>query len=837
MTFRVNLKILLFLHLLTILTITQSGAQTVVTILGDTPGTDPDRTLRQAYENADPGDTITFDPSLDGQTIILDSQISITKDITIDASDLSSLTISGNNTQRIISVSNNSVVRLAGLRLVDGSTNLGGGALFVHHGTTVLVENCLFENNETVASDQRLGGAIHVRGDATIRDSIFVDNFAEREGGAIGVVTLVSVPWAKLHVERCTFHNNSAQNYGGAIAGYSQSNGDIDITILHSTFTGNSSVNNDGGAMDFDRLSGSGSLSVRILHCTITENTAGNRGGAISLWTNVPHVTFGNSIIANNSAPTSPNIYAPSGPQFSIGGNLISNITGMANLAAQSSDLIGTSGDPLDVALGPREEVNGHQVYFPTSGSPAIDLNNLDALLTGDYQNPAIDQLGNPRVVPFSGCAPMVDSGAVERPGTEPTTTGITIVDLTGDTAPGYTNDNEVRIQLTMDPASSAACTVQISTDPAMGTFTEHIPESTGSFVYTLQPGLGTRTLYARVANTFGTNPTILSDTTEIVGAPSITSVSSAAPTYVVEPFAVEVVFSEAPSSFSSGDISVDNGTVGGITGSGTQYTVTIIPTTPGPVAMTIPSGAVTAESGLGFASGELVSRIYRPDTEGPLVAAYVTNSHVNGPFPVYVHFNEEVTGFTTSDVSVTSGSVTNLAGSGASYEVTVDPTSEGQVEVTILSGAAIDIVGNASTNSSTVVVQGDFSTPTTMLTGEETQAGGPILVEYDVDAGGSGLASLDILVREPGESDFVLATTITGPSKTGIYSHPGNGSGPYEFAAQATDMAGNTEALPTEAGFSLLYNATENGAFTHLVSNDGSYVFPMTNEIGRAHV
>ncbi|MGE5660570.1 MAG: hypothetical protein ACM37W_28610, partial [Actinomycetota bacterium] len=61
--------------------------------------------LRATISAAAAGDIITFDPSLANKTITLTSgQLAITKDLTLDAASASNLTISGNNSSRILEV-------------------------------------------------------------------------------------------------------------------------------------------------------------------------------------------------------------------------------------------------------------------------------------------------------------------------------------------------------------------------------------------------------------------------------------------------------------------------------------------------------------------------------------------------------------------------------------------------------------------------------------------------------------------------------------------------------------------------------------------------------------
>lgn len=65
---------------------------------------------------------------------------------------------------------------------------------------------------------------------------------------------------------------------------------------------------------------------------------------------------------------------------------------------------------------------------------------------------------------------------------------------------------------------------------------------------------------------------------------------------------------------------------------------------------------------------------------------------------PVSVVFDENVTGFTASDLAVTNGIVANFAGSGLTYTFQLVPAASGVVSVNIPAGAATDAAGNGNT-------------------------------------------------------------------------------------------------------------------------------------------
>ena len=76
------------------------------------------------------------------------------------------------------------------------------------------------------------------------------------------------------------------------------------------------------------------------------------------------------------------------------------------------------------------------------------------------------------------------------------------------------------------------------------------------------------------------------------------------------------------------------------------------------------------------------------------------------GAFDVTIAFSAAVTGFTLSDIVVINGSAANLAGSGAAYTATIEPTSGNKVTVSIPAGGAQDAAGNISLASNVYSVE-----------------------------------------------------------------------------------------------------------------------------------
>ena len=195
-----------------------------------------------AFASAHPGGgTVTFGPTLDGQTITLTGapngyavNINGAQPVTIDASSLpDGLTIQGGGAGGnfgLINVASGSNLTVRGLALANGGgSNFTGGGGAIRNSGTATVINCTFAGNQ--ASDY--GGAIFDDGfsSLTALQCTFSDNMAT-VGGAIagGYIT----------VAQCTISNNMGKNYAGGITN-GDGHGDTPgpVTISNCIIAGN----------------------------------------------------------------------------------------------------------------------------------------------------------------------------------------------------------------------------------------------------------------------------------------------------------------------------------------------------------------------------------------------------------------------------------------------------------------------------------------------------------------------------------------------------------------------------------------------------------------------
>jgi hypothetical protein len=296
--------------------------------------------LRDAIASAANNDTIKFAANLATRTITLTSQLVINKNLTIEAGNAGQLTLSGNNSSRVIFTEGLINLTLKNLIIANGrvfgtnpnndETSAGGGILTAGGGTLTL-ENCQVKNNVagfgggiyggfrsttivinskfsgndgSLARDTERGGgglATKSGSSVTIRDSEFIDNKGTLGGGVNNLLS-------SLRIENSKFMRNVATaGVGGAVyvdganaSGPDAAPGPVggNIIIRNSLFDGNTAE--AGGAA---YLFGYGSDDMLLENSYFINNRAiaqeAQGGGVRQANTDL---TVRNCFFANNSA-------------------------------------------------------------------------------------------------------------------------------------------------------------------------------------------------------------------------------------------------------------------------------------------------------------------------------------------------------------------------------------------------------------------------------------------------------------------------------------------------------------------------------------------------------
>ncbi len=279
-------------------------------------------------------------------------------------------------------------VTVANTTFANNSVGLGqlGGGIWNLGGTLVLT-------NSLVASNT--GGGIANTGTATVASTRIADNSAG--GGGIhntGRMTLslstvahntgagiVNRDGGTFTVSKSTIVGNSG---GGIFNTAFSTHRPATITLRNSTVSGNSG-SFAGGIFN---NSGLATARVNLFNTTVTDNSAlEGLGGGIRQ--QAGELALTNSLVAKNSAPSSPDVRIESGSvlsRFSLIGD--GEGSGITNTDGNLVGNVSPNTAPIDPKLGPLADNGGPtRTHALLLGSPAIDAgSNADC--------PATDQRG-----------------------------------------------------------------------------------------------------------------------------------------------------------------------------------------------------------------------------------------------------------------------------------------------------------------------------------------------------------------------------------------------------------------------------------------------------------
>lgn len=211
--------------------------------------------------------------------------IKLTKNLTLQGNgNPREVIIDGEEKSSIFLIRSPSVhVTFKNITFINGLTDNFGGAISIETGN-VYVDECIFINNtalkETNAGAISNYGTKQDRGYLFVNNSLFINNHADHDGGAI------TTCYANSDIYNCVFINNTAVRDGGAIRVSVYGYGNVQDCIFMFNH-----ADEWGGAY----YSWSGESNIE--RCIFMNNTAGTNGGAVMVSGNI---NLQDSIIVNN---------------------------------------------------------------------------------------------------------------------------------------------------------------------------------------------------------------------------------------------------------------------------------------------------------------------------------------------------------------------------------------------------------------------------------------------------------------------------------------------------------------------------------------------------------
>ncbi|MDM8531707.1 putative Ig domain-containing protein [Anaerolineales bacterium HSG25] len=337
------------------------GAEIIVSSAADTTGSNT--TLRDAINNAASGDVISFNAAYN---ITLASPLEITKNLTINASTITGVTINGGGDQ-VFTVATGITARFINLTITNGGTVTNGAGIY-NYGTLTVEDSSISAstaisngggiynasgamltlNNSTVSTNiASVGGNIYNAGTMTLTRVSVYSGKASTGGGIHNTSTL--------NIYTSTISSNFATDDGGGL--YNTGT----LTLRSDTVSANTSNKSGGGIYN-----SSTTVTISIYDSTIVDNRADNDasnptgdGGGIYSGT----VTIRNSIIANNSDSSPLTVHPDCSGTLTGNYNLIEDTTGCT--VSGTNNITGQ-----DPQLGTLS-LTGTHALLP--GSPAID--------------------------------------------------------------------------------------------------------------------------------------------------------------------------------------------------------------------------------------------------------------------------------------------------------------------------------------------------------------------------------------------------------------------------------------------------------------------------------
>ena len=320
---------------------------------------------------------------------------------------------------------------------------------------------------------------------------------------------------------------------------------------------------------------------------------------------------------------------------------------------------------------------------------------------------------------------------------------------------------------------------------------------------------------------------TVTYDTT----APTVTidkQAGQADPTKT-SPIHFTVIFSEAVTGFTSGDIHLagtstgDSTTITPVGADNTTWTVSVSGMTDGTVIASIQAGAATDAAGNNNVASTSTSNTVTYDATAPSVTIGKASGQVDptntSPLNFTVVFSEPVSGFATGDVSLsgTAGATAAaVTGSGATYNVAVSGMGgSGPMTVGIPAGAATDAAGNSSTASpASATVTYDATAPTVTVNqasgqGDPTNTS-PINFTVIFSEPVSGFATGDVSLSGTAGATTAAVTGSGSAYNVAVSGMTGPGMVRASMGAGAAqDGAGNSNAASSSTDNTVTYDAT----------------------------
>jgi hypothetical protein len=156
--------------------------------------------------------------------------------------------------------------------------------------------------------------------------------------------------------------------------------------------------------------------------------------------------------------------------------------------------------------------------------------------------------------------------------------------------------------------------------------------------------------------------------------------------------FTATLTFSENVTGLAAGDFSISGGSITSLTGSGSSYSLTVLPDSPD-VVVSLPQNTVVDAAGSGNFASNTLNVTFQ---EGPPIPVFTgVPAEVVGSFQIGLSFGKPVVGLTPSDLVLENARLDSIVPQGVDYVLHLTPlVQDSPVEIRIVSAAVADSSG-----------------------------------------------------------------------------------------------------------------------------------------------
>ncbi|KYG71348.1 putative secreted protein (Por secretion system target) [Roseivirga ehrenbergii] len=228
-----------------------------------------------------------------------------------------------------------------------------------------------------------------------------------------------------------------------------------------------------------------------------------------------------------------------------------------------------------------------------------------------------------------------------------------------------------------------------------------------------------------------------------------------------------------------------------------------------------------------------------RVDTSAPYMSITSSSNTVSGAFTATFTFNEDVSGFDVSDISVGNGVASNFNTTSAKiYTATITPSADGNVTVNVAANKVQDAGGNGNSAASELRIVNDEIAPSAPIvasisTDSGSSAKDNLTNDQTLEISGTAEANASVEVFIAGNS---VGNTTADGSGDWTFDHTGSTltEATHSITARATDAAGNESAESIALSVEIDITAPNAPVVTGIGNDTGiSDSDGLTNDVG----